>query len=88
MAFILSAQRDGASGGWYERYMEYLAENRGRFPPGAYALATSTWYFGFNDPRGPHDAWLEEVTISEPATGERRENRAAFSTTTSHQTTR
>lgn len=69
MTFILGANREDDSDDWYTKYVEYLAANRHRFPPGAYALATSTWYFGFNDPRGPHDAWLADVTIREPDTG-------------------
>jgi hypothetical protein len=55
--------------------MEYLAANRERFPPGAYQLATSDWYFGFSDPRGPHDAWLEAVEVAEPAEGDRKQFR-------------
>lgn len=77
--YILSAQRDQPGNGPYidpfPRYMEYLDANRERFPPGAYQLATSGWYFGFSDPRGPHDAWLEAVEIAEPAKGDRKQFR-------------
>jgi hypothetical protein len=59
----------------FRRYAEYLATNRDRFPPSAYALATSDWYYTAEDSRAPHDAWLEKVTIEEPATGERHEVR-------------
>jgi hypothetical protein len=78
MAYILSAQRDPgppASVDSWNRYQAYLRENEARFPPGAYALATSDWYFGFSDHRAPHDAWLESATFSEPSQGERNENR-------------
>jgi hypothetical protein len=78
MAYILSAQRDQgepeASRLWHE-YQEYLRSNQARFPPGAYALAASDWYFGFSDHRAPHDAWLELATFEEPSTGQRHENR-------------
>lgn len=78
MAYILRKERDGsvakAKRNW-ERYVAYLHKNERRFPPGAYALATSDWYFGASDHRAPHDAWLEEVTISEPSAGKRHEIR-------------
>jgi hypothetical protein len=74
--YILSAQRDDPEiDDTFAPYEEYLRENRERFPPGAYELAMSECYFGFSDHRAPHDAWLEEVEISEPAEGERREIR-------------
>jgi hypothetical protein len=79
MAYILAAERHRpepeASRLWKE-YEGYLKSNAARFPPGALALATSDWYFGFFDHRAPHDAWLEEATFAEPATGERNELRS------------
>jgi|SRR5438105_6386782 len=78
MAYILSAQRD--QGGpqalelWRE-YERYVRSNEAVFPPGAYALATSDWYFGFSDHRAPHDAWLEWAKFEEPASGQRGEVR-------------
>jgi hypothetical protein len=75
--FILAAERDGVPGvgRYFEDYREYLAANRHRFPPSAFALATSSWYYGSSDHRAPHDAWLEEARIEEPASGERSERR-------------
>lgn len=35
------------------------------FPPGAFALGTAEWYQNASDLRCPHDAWLDNVTISE-----------------------
>lgn len=78
MAYILSAQRDRdapAQRLWRE-YVEYLHANRTAFPPGAFALATSDWYYGSSDPRAPHDAWLEWARFEEPALGARQEVRA------------
>jgi hypothetical protein len=34
------------------------------------------WYFDFSDHRCPHDAWLEQVTVSETGTGATGEERA------------
>ena len=77
--FILSAERDAPDAEaeeCFQRYAVYLAQNGERFPPGAYALATSKWFYSFSDHRGPHDAWLVSVTIEEPATGARQEQRS------------
>jgi hypothetical protein len=67
MSFILSDQRED----WQElnaafaRYRAYLASVQGRMPPGAYALATAEWWYSSRDSRAPHDAWLEQATVSE-----------------------
>lgn len=80
--YILSAQRDTPPERAHEPYHDpfpaydaYLAANRGRFPPGAYALATGAWWYDPRDPRCPHDAWLEAAILREPAEGERHEIR-------------
>jgi hypothetical protein len=76
MSFILSAQRDPETiATAFQQYRAYLASNAASFPRGAHALATSEWYFDPRDHRCPHDAWLESITIAEPATGERGEQR-------------
>jgi hypothetical protein len=38
-------------------------------------FATAPWYSDPSDHRCPHDAWLEALAISEPAEGERKEQR-------------
>lgn len=73
--FILADQRDSDVEGAFARYSEYLRTNSHRFPPSAYALATSDWYFGFSSHQAPHDSWLEWVQIAEPSSGSRRELR-------------
>lgn len=76
MSFILSAQREPETvASAFERYRDYLNAHAPAFPSGALALASSNWYFDPCDHRCPHDAWLEGITISEPATGERSEER-------------
>ncbi|HEX8904362.1 MAG TPA: hypothetical protein VF771_05940 [Longimicrobiaceae bacterium] len=74
VSFILSAQRDDDVARAFADYREYLASARS-FPPNAYELATSAWYFDFRDRRCPHDAWLEAITIREPFKGKRHEIR-------------
>jgi hypothetical protein len=75
MAFILSDQRDADVVAAFQRYREYLDRRRKDFPRGAYDLAMSDWYYDYDDHRCPHDAWLETLTVSEPATGARQEVR-------------
>ncbi len=75
MAFILAAQRDRNVTDAFSLYQTYLAQSAAQFPSSAYDLATSNWYFDFHDHRYPHDAWLENLTIVEPASGERQEQR-------------
>lgn len=73
MSFILSAQRDDDVVQAFEGYRSYLQSVRQALPDSVFSLASSDWYFSFNDHRCPHDAWLESVTISEPSSDERHE---------------
>lgn len=75
MPFILGAQRDADVAGAFRRYRHYLEAERHHFPSGALALATSDWYFNFEDHRCPHDAWLQHVVVHETGRGERQEQR-------------
>jgi hypothetical protein len=74
--YVLSKQRGVGAVGAFRQYRIYLSENASRFPPSAYELATSDWYFDFSDHRCPHDAWLESATLHEPSTGSRHELRS------------
>jgi len=75
MAYYLTKERHANVSGAYKRYQAYLRENQNQFPAGAFALGTAEWWQDANDHRSPHDAWLESLTIFEPATGERCEKR-------------
>ncbi|EEF61614.1 hypothetical protein [Pedosphaera parvula] len=77
MSFILSAQRRTAKdcSVAFGQYREYLHQNKSKFPAGAFALATADWYYDPGDHRCLHDGWLENITISEPALGDRNEKR-------------
>jgi hypothetical protein len=77
MAFILAADaRDIDVHGAFRRYQEYLESVRDVFPPSAFALATSDWYFNPNDHRCPHDAWFESLNLSEPFFGKQGKERS------------
>ena len=75
MAFCLSEERPKDVVAAYRRYREYLEQYKKVFPPSAFELATSDWYFNPENHRSPHDAWLESLVISEPAHGDRNEIR-------------
>lgn len=49
----------------FENYSEYLRASSERFPPGALAYAEAPWHYDTTDPRCPHDAWLEQLWLSE-----------------------
>jgi hypothetical protein len=76
MTFILAPERDIDADGAFRRYREYLQEEEARFPPGAFALASSDWYLGADDHRAPHDAWLLSAALEEIGRGERRQTRS------------
>lgn len=73
--FILASERDQNADKAFANYSAYLKRHRAKFPPSAYGLAISDWYFGFTSHQAPHDAWLESLTIEEPSSGARREPR-------------
>lgn len=80
MAYILTKDRPKNSyeewqAGW-AAYCAHLDSVKNRLPRAAYEFATAPWHYNFEDHRSPHDGWLEEVVISEPASGERREIRS------------
>jgi hypothetical protein len=72
--FILSA--DGRGSDNFKKYRHYLETMKSAFPPKAFALASSDWFFSFDDHRAPHDSWLESFTFSENSSGERQEDRS------------
>ena len=66
MTFILATDgRDEDVTSAFDRYRKYLQASKERFPQGAYALATSDWYYDPEDHRSPHDACLEQFDLSE-----------------------
>ena len=75
MPYILAKQRDEDVVAAFKQYRDYLEANRAKFPSNAYDLATSDWWFNFNEHKCPHDAWLESVKVIENSEGERRQYR-------------
>jgi hypothetical protein len=59
----------------WKAYREYLDHAAKRMPREAWEFASAEWHYDFNDPRCPHDAWVESVTILEPSSGDRHEIR-------------
>ena len=73
--FILSGERDEDVIAAFKRYKKYLISVREQFPPNAFKLAYSDWYFNPSDHKCPHDAWLEQAILDEASSGERHEIR-------------
>jgi hypothetical protein len=80
MAYVLSADI-----GWptdpeigrrkWREYAQYLESVRKSFPKSAFEFATASWRHS-DDHRCLHDSWVESLTLSEPSSGERHEERA------------
>jgi len=49
----------------FDAYQKYLADNRTSIPPSAYEFAAADWHYNPQDPRCPHDSWVESLQISE-----------------------
>lgn len=60
----------------WSQYQDYLASVRNQLPPAAYDFATAPWHYDFGDHRAPHDGWLDEIAIREPASGDRKQHRS------------
>ena len=60
----------------WSRYCDYLASIRNQLPPAAYNFASASWHYDFSDHRAPHDGWVDEIIIREPASGNRKEHRS------------
>jgi hypothetical protein len=75
MAFILSSMRDKDSKSAFEKYFKYLEKVKDQFPPSAWKIAFSGWYYDPSDSKSPHDSWLKEIVIFELSEGERSEIR-------------
>lgn len=61
--------------GWTLDYRKSLSSIAESLPCGVTAFALCDWYYDLTDHRCPHDTWLEELAIIEPATGDRNEHR-------------
>jgi hypothetical protein len=80
MVYILTSDRPQNSyEEWQSRwgaYCSYLESIKDRLPTSTYEFAIAPWHYNFADHRAPHDGWLDEITIREPASGERNEVRS------------
>jgi hypothetical protein len=79
MSFLLDALSKGSGpeeiAFALQTYTAYVESVRHALPESAYAFAAAQWHYNYTDHRCPHDSWLESLTISEPASGNRREIR-------------
>jgi hypothetical protein len=59
----------------HDAYRAYLMGVRDLLPASAFSFATAVWRDS-DDHRNPHDAWVESLTILEPSSGKRHEERS------------
>ncbi len=59
----------------FEAYAAFLATIRDRLPAHVAAFASDSRHFSLSDRESLHDAWLERLTVHEPAQGDRAEIR-------------
>ena len=57
-------------------YQERLRKIGKRLPDAVREYALAEWHYNIEDHRCPHDSWLEQIMIREPASGERSERRS------------
>lgn len=83
MAFILSTDVPAGSeddpaffNSRVAAYREYLQSLRDKLPSSAYEFAMADSHYAPSSPQCPHDSWVESLTISEPYSGARSEDRS------------
>lgn len=54
----------------FAKYAIYREQMRHSFPEKAFAFANADWHYKSDDPRCPHDAWLEVFSIEESSVSE------------------
>jgi hypothetical protein len=65
-----------ATGTWhFDPYFAYLATISSHLPAEVAAFASDPAHYTLDDPQSLHDAWLEHLSVLEPATGTRAEIR-------------
>lgn len=74
MQYILHDASDGID---FDRYAAYLETVRAWIPLHVYAFASNVQHFDWMSTSSLHDAWLEELSVSEIASGKRHEVRRA-----------
>jgi hypothetical protein len=49
----------------FDGYYAYLESVKNKLPLNTYEFAVSDWHYNFEDPRSPHDAWIEKFLMVE-----------------------
>ena len=82
MAYILDLDLDikrpqefNALRKFVDAYKEYLVALGDRLPKSVRDFVLTEWYWDYNSHRCPYDAWVESLEITEPADGQRHQNR-------------
>ena len=72
MEYILKSETNGID---FDRYRAYVESIRCELPAHVYAFASNPTYFNLDSHSSLHDAWLEDFTVKEIASGERNQVR-------------
>jgi isocitrate lyase len=72
MEYILNSEMDGID---FDRYRAYVESIRSKLPAHVYAFASNPSYFNLDSRSSLHDAWLENLTVKETPSGERKQVR-------------
>jgi hypothetical protein len=59
----------------FDQYLTYLNKAKHKMPAAVYEFAIKQEHYNLDSHESLHDAWLEYLTICEPAEGERKEER-------------
>ena len=60
----------------FDAYFAYLNKVKHEMPKAVYEFATKVEHYNLTSHESLHDAWLEYLTICEPAEGERKQQRS------------
>lgn len=76
MSYLINAAQDKLQDGTaYQAYRCYLEGIRDDLPAHVYEFATAESHYDHTNPECLHDAWLEQLLVSEEGMGSRSESR-------------
>jgi len=75
MTFLLDVSDSRELNQQFEAYQSYLRSVEGKLETNAFAFASALWHYDAQDPRCPHDSWIESIKVVENATGDRHQHR-------------
>jgi len=71
MTFLLDVSDSRELNQQFEAYQSYLRSVEGKLETNAFAFASALWHYDAQDPRCPHDAWVESIKVGTDVIGNR-----------------